>query len=196
MSVYNLVPSPDLSTLERNFATWENGFSESEITQVRELGDLLPTEQATVDLQGVVSDLRKSRVGWVELTPNTGWLYDRLGFIANQMNGRFFDFALSGFVEHFQYTVYQGDGGCYDWHMDKGLLNSSPRKLSLVVQLSDPGEYEGGDLQLMVGADPIIAERKKGLVYAFPSWILHRVTPVTRGTRRSLVIWLAGPKFR
>jgi PKHD-type hydroxylase len=76
------------------------------------------------------------------------------------------------------------------------MINNSPRKLSMVLQLSDPSEYDGGDLEFYVQSEPIKAEKKKGIVYVFPSWVLHRVTPVTRGTRRSLVMWIAGPKFK
>lgn len=87
-------------------------------------------------------------------------------------------------------------GGHYDWHLDRGGLGIAPRKLSAVIQLSDPNEYEGGDLQLYVGSEPTNIKKQKGLVVVFPSFVLHRVTPVTGGTRRSLVAWLSGPKFR
>ena len=113
------------------------------------------------------------------------------------MNGQFFDLDLYGFVEDLQYTTYNSvEEGHYDWHMDKGNLNSSPRKLSMVLQLSDPTEYEGGDLEFMMSKDPIKATKQKGIIYTFPSYILHRVTPVTAGTRKTLVVWLAGPKFK
>ena len=72
----------------------------------------------------------------------------------------------------------------------------APRKRSLVLQLSDPSDYEGGDLEFFVSAEPTPVERKKGLIVAFPSFVLHHVTPVTSGTRRTLVVWLSGPKFR
>jgi PKHD-type hydroxylase len=66
----------------------------------------------------------------------------------------------------------------------------------MVLQLSDPSEYDGGDLELFIAPNPTVATRKKGLIYIFPSWVLHRVTPVTRGIRKSLVIWITGPKFK
>jgi PKHD-type hydroxylase len=73
---------------------------------------------------------------------------------------------------------------------------SSPRKLSLILQLSDATEYEGGELQLKDSSDHTAVERKKGHLIAFPSYLLHRVTPVTKGIRRSLVVWISGPAFR
>lgn len=199
MSAYHISPSPDKATNEQNFATWENGFSESELSQIKQIGDGIATDIALVNTDNEnIQDLRKSRIGWLGLNDKTSFLYDKLGYIARMINGQFFDFDLYGFVEDFQYTVYNGNNNDhYDWHMDKGNTNHSPRKLSLVLQLSDPSEYEGGDLQLWTGGnEPITCEKKKGLLYAFPSFILHRVTPVTRGTRKSLVVWLAGNKFK
>jgi PKHD-type hydroxylase len=62
--------------------------------------------------------------------------------------------------------------------------------------LSDPSEYDGGDLEIFTGTESVALEKKKGIIHAFPSYVMHRVTPVTRGTRRTLVVWIAGPKFR
>jgi PKHD-type hydroxylase len=62
--------------------------------------------------------------------------------------------------------------------------------------LSDPSEYDGGDLEIWTGTEPKVLDKTKGIVHAFPSFVMHRVTPVTRGVRRTLVIWIAGPKFR
>lgn len=201
MSVYNFVPSPDLSTREETFATWENGFSESQIQEIISIGESLNKTKATIGGKSDNDDyskIRESLVSWISFNENTAWIYDNLAFIVRQLNGQYFDFDVSGFVEDFQYTVYEANKKShYNWHMDKGLINGmSPRKLSLVLQLSDPSEYKGGDLEFMTGSEPIVATKKKGLIYVFPSWIMHRVTPVTKGTRRSLVVWAAGPKFK
>lgn len=195
MSNYMLCPSPDLATNERNYASWENGFSDDEISRIRNLGDALVLNTATTD-SGDINPIRKAKVGWIENNNDSGFIYDKLGYIGRMLNGQFFEFDLYGFVEDIQYTVYQSGSDKYEWHMDKGNLNAPPRKLSLVVQLSDPSEYEGGDLEFMVQFEPITAEKKKGLIYAFPSYVMHRVTPVTAGTRKTLVIWLCGNKFR
>lgn len=196
MSIYQLAPPPSLGVGENNFATWENGFTDEQLARVCEIGDGLELSSASVEDGNIDDKIRRSETGWMELNQDTTFIYDTLGFISRQLNGQFFDFDLFGFVEHLQYTVYRDNGGHYDWHLDRGDCRMAPRKLSLVLQLSDPSEYEGGDLELSVGADPIQIERKKGLVVAFPSFVLHRVTPVTSGTRRSLVVWLSGPKFR
>lgn len=198
MSTYMFAPPADLSTNEQNYVYWENGFSDFEISRIVSIGESLPKFPGYVD--GSTDEnpaLRASEVSWIGLNNDTTFIYDKLAYIARQLNGQFFNFDLFGFVEDFQYTVYRsGTKDHYTWHMDKGNLMSSPRKLSLVLQLSSPEEYEGGDLEFLLGTTPIVAERRKGLVYAFPSYVLHRVTPVTAGTRRSLVVWIAGPKFR
>jgi PKHD-type hydroxylase len=201
MSAYNFVPSPDLSTRESSFATWENGFSDSQIQNIIRIGESLEKKKATIGGKNVddeYSDVRESQVSWIELNNDTMWLYDQLAYIMRQINGQFFDFDICGFVEHFQYTVYESDKKAhYNWHIDKGTINGmAPRKLSLVLQLSDPSEYEGGELQLMIGSEPLSAKKEKGLIYVFPSWVVHRVTPITKGVRRSLVLWAAGPKFK
>jgi PKHD-type hydroxylase len=122
-----------------------------------------------------------------------------LGNIVRNLNGQHFRFDLWGFGEHLQYTEYYGDDeGHYTWHIDSGITstNHGPRKLSVVLQLSDPCEYEGGNLQVKLGADPQTISKDLGLVAVFPSFVLHRVTPVTSGLRRTLVAWLTGPALR
>jgi PKHD-type hydroxylase len=198
VSNYQFAPSPDLSTKEQNHAFWENGFTPEDVDLIREAGDRLPMVDAAVGADNkaeVQAQIRKSRVGWLQYS-TCPMVYDKLAFIARQLNGQYFNFDLYGFVEDMQYTVYGPDREHYDWHMDKASSVHPPRKLSMVLQLSDPSEYDGGDLELMTATTVHTAKKEKGLVYVFPSYVLHRVTPVTRGTRRTIVVWVAGPSFR
>lgn len=200
MSVYQLVPSPNLAYLHlSNYATWENAFTEDQLNNIMQIGEGLIKRDATVgsDFDHKVSEnIRKSQVSWISLNNETGFIYDTLGYVARQLNGQFFGFDIYGFVEDLQYTIYRPEGDFYTWHMDSNNGVGSPRKLSLVLQLSDPAEYDGGELQLMTSSEPTTIPKKKGLIVAFPSFIVHRVKPVTRGVRRSLVIWLAGDRFK
>ena len=66
----------------------------------------------------------------------------------------------------------------------------------MTVQLSRPEDYEGGDLELFFGSEPYRVQKSRGTVIAFPSFALHRVTPVTRGTRWSLFAWICGARWR
>ena len=103
---------------------------------------------------------------------------------------------MRGALEDFQFTVYHAsEGGHYDWHIDWGLAQVQ-RKLSASLQLSDPAQYEGCDLQFQGMRQVEAAPRDRGAVIVFPSFILHRVTPISSGTRKSLVVWASGPKFK
>jgi PKHD-type hydroxylase len=82
----------------------------------------------------------------------------------------------------------------YGWHQDYG--GEISRKLSLVLQLSDPSEYEGGNLQVKTSSEPQTVKKQRGFIAAFPSYVLHQVTPVTKGNRQSLVAWVSGPQFK
>jgi PKHD-type hydroxylase len=201
MSVYNFAPCPNINSAQ-TFAYWENGFSEEEIQKIIDFGESKNVQKATITGHDSESDFKKfreSKVSWINYEESSTWIYDRLAFIARNLNGQFFNYDLSGFVEDFQYTVYNGeDESHYDWHIDMMACKdgSSPRKLSLILQLSDATEYEGGELQLKDSSDHTAVERKKGHLIAFPSYLLHRVTPVTKGIRRSLVVWISGPAFR
>lgn len=98
-----------------------------------------------------------------------------------------------------QYTEYHATNrGKYDWHHDVDWNNPSglDRKLSVTVQLSDPSEYEGGDFQFMEVEQPSEEAKTKGTVLMFPSYLQHRVTPVTDGVRKSLVLWFTGPRWQ
>jgi PKHD-type hydroxylase len=201
MSEYIFAPDPTFGIGEHPFVTWQNGFNNYEIQKIIEMGESRKITKAQTG-DGTFDDnrIRKSNVSWIDLQEDSEWVYDKLSYIVRQLNGQFYKFDLYGFVEHFQYTVYDGNvDGHYTWHQDFGggkNFDYSQRKLSLVLQLSDPSEYEGGDLQVFTGMDPTSIDKQKGLVTAFPSYTLHRVTPVTRGIRRTLVVWIAGPGFK
>ena len=84
----------------------------------------------------------------------------------------------------------------YGWHQDYGGDRQASRKFSLVLQLTDPADYEGGNLQIMVGREPQTVRKQRGLIAAFPSYTVHQVTPVVSGSRQSLVAWVTGPAFK
>ena len=82
--------------------------------------------------------------------------------------------------------------------MDLGYKNpnNAVRKLSFTMQLSDPADYNGGELRIKHGSEPDIARKNRGAITFFPSYVMHEVTPVTRGTRKSIVGWVTGPHWR
>lgn len=138
---------------------------------------------------------RRSEVEWLGITEKNRWICDRLGSIIAEFNSRYFQLDLLGFGESFQLTNYRSENsGMYEWHVDKGTAIS--RKLSVVLQLSRPEDYSGGDLQIAYSRVPDTVGKKRGRIVMFPSYTLHRVTPVTSGSRQSLVSWVTGPQFR
>ena len=107
-------------------------------------------------------------------------------------------FHITNIKDKIQLSEYKADpsgkNGHYDWHMDVG-ETASTRKISMSIQLTGESDYDGGDLEFMIHRSIIKAPREKGTVIFFPSYLTHRVTKVTRGTRRSLVFWFHGPPF-
>jgi PKHD-type hydroxylase len=190
------MPSPDLAYNSTTFAWWENGFTDEELDAICIMGERASPQSALVGAGVNDEKVRGSTISWLD---NEGWLADKLQHIARQLNGKFFGLDLWGFGEQFQYTTYKyvkKSKQHYDWHMDNGPNDNVPRKLSMVLQLSHPSEYEGGNLELMTGNVPQICKKQRGFLCAFPSYIMHRVTPITNGTRRTLVVWISGPRFK
>ena len=135
---------------------------------------------------------RKSSVSTIENGPDVAWLFHAVGDIAHKLNSKYYRFNLS-VLDTIEYVVYKGEeDGRYDWHHDYNEGLSPSRKLTMVIQLSDPSEYEGGQLELF---ENIQIPKQKGLVAMFPSFAYHRVTPVLSGTRKVLVAWIWGPPF-
>ena len=133
----------------------------------------------------------------------TEWefLFTEIWKLALQANDEWFDFHISKF-DYIQFAEYNSNvNGEYKRHHDIFYMNNDPkyhRKLSAVIQLTDPSEYEGGDLELygINSAVPKDMFRNQGSVIFFPSFVEHAALPVTKGIRNSLAIWIDGPKWR
>lgn len=178
---------------------WDNCFSSEELDWLQQLAK---TSQEKAQIGGTPSEkelskIRRSNVSWLRNTQDTEWVFRKLAHVAASLNSQFYRFDLTGFGEALQLTNYdQVEQGMYGWHQDYGGARSISRKLSLVLQLTDPSEYEGGNLQIMTSGEPQTVKKQRGLIAAFPSYVLHQVTPVTQGSRQSLVAWISGPQFK
>jgi PKHD-type hydroxylase len=186
------------------FVWWDDAFTAEELDRIVEHCQAGATEKAGT-LGGPNEKVRISSISWHKLNDDTDWLFRRLNDVIVAINSRWYGFTLNGY-ESVQYTEYHAEvSGKYDWHMDLCMGDShlpaemiEPRKLSLSLLLSEPGhDFQNGDFQFNLGNETgaRTAECKKGRIVAFPSWMIHRVTPVTAGVRRSLVVWVTGPKF-
>lgn len=179
------------------FAWWEGAFTEQELNWLQAKAKAAEHNAEVGSNTGGVVDkqIRRSQVSWLNNNPNTKWVFEKLAHVASQLNAEHFRFDLTGFGENLQLTNYdQSENGMYGWHQDYG--ESISRKLSMAVQLTDPSEYEGGNLQTLTTGEPVNVRKQRGLIAVFPSYVLHQVTPVTQGSRQSLVAWVSGPAFK
>ena len=181
-----------------NYYYFTNVFTNQEIEKIIEIGESQPKIKGTTvgeDVSQQVSEYRVSDISWLSNNTKTNWIFDRIADLAIKANTEMWNFDIWDFQDDLQYTSYYGNGGHYDWHADLG-VGISNRKLSVVLQLSDPSEYEGGELQMNTGGNIINVPKEKGLICFFPSFVLHRVTPLSSGLRRSVVTWLCGANLR
>ena len=196
VTIYRHVFETDVHRNHTTYYRFVEALPEPNIDELRQILDTKTLKDAEVGDNGgeVNISKRRSKIFWLPKTDEFVEVYKILHELISRCNQEFYKFHLTEINEDIQYTVYNSDDeGYYDWHLDMD-PSKAKRKLSLVCQLSDPSEYEGGELQINTG-NVLTVEKEKGTVILFPSYLLHRVTPVTKGTRRSLVMWIEGPAF-
>lgn len=177
---------------------FKKGFSKEELEKIYNSLENVPFEKATTLDGGSEKEVRSSRIKWIPMNEEWNWLYQKLMNMASEANNELWDFDLISADEKIQYTEYLAeDEGHYTWHQDIGPGMASQRKVSITVQLSESDEYEGGDLQIWTGGNSILtAQRGAGVTVLFPSYLMHRVTKVTKGKRRSFVLWVGGQHYK
>ena len=152
--------------------------------------------------------IRKSNVIWLRrLDPLCSGLFSVIDQCVWEANNTWFgvDYQYCG-ADSFQFTVYREgaetgeDGDYYHTHADAAWVNEQPsqRKLSVMLQLTDPADYEGGEFRMEHISQPLPQDeiKTRGMLLVFPSLIRHGVTAVTSGVRYSLVGWYMGPPWR
>ena len=159
-------------------------FLEEELQQVIDYGDALSLSDGKVKDDKIDYNIRDSRIAWIHPNTETHWLFDRAIII----------FASSlpfGTLQSMQYTVYDSKGSHYDWHRDIGSTdNIAKARINVaVLQLSSPSEYKGGVLQIKHEDTIIDVMKTKGMVTTFPIQLEHKVSPVTSGGRKTLIMW-------
>lgn len=186
---------------------WPNYFGSAECDKIVELAQQLQEIDGQIGhAAGVAkadSRVRRSKIRWIpRFDPKFFQLFGTMELLFNEANRNAFGFDLTMFYE-VQFTQYdEEDEGKYDWHHDTMWVSKKlqRRKLSMVIQLSDPNDYDGGQFEISNEDCDQPPNPKdilgKGTVIVFPSFLRHRVTSVTRGRRHSLVSWYEGPYFR
>ena len=153
--------------------------------------------ESTIGPQGtesIIAQVRNSKTAWWY---EDHWITSIFSHYFNKANRDLWEYDLT-YLKGIQVTKYE-EGDKYDWHCDYGAEydNSHTRKLSATLLITDPTEFEGGDLEFIdYHGNNVKVERTKGTMIIFDSRTPHRVTPVTKGTRISLVAWMLGTKLR
>lgn len=150
---------------------------------------------------------RQAKTGWIDNpTPDTQWMYDRLNAAIERHNNYAFNLDLTG-IPYIQYAEYEV-GGHHDFHMDLAFdvpvtydyrINEYFRKLTVVILLTQPDvDFTGGEFLINMSMErtPTYVPMVKGSVLLFPSYLLHKVNPVTSGLRKTLTTWVLGPKLK
>ena len=178
---------------------WESQLTNHQIDNILYQAESLPFTDAVVGTgdSSARTDYRRSRVKWFD---GNGDVRDILFHYISEANRLAFNVNVTNYAQ-IQYTEYLAENkGHYNWHHDvfwqgEEELQHMDRKLSIVVQLSDADCYEGGEFEFQEVQSPEASFKSKGSVLVFPSYLTHRVNPVTFGRRLSLVAWFYGPRW-
>ena len=178
---------------------WKEGFSAEEVEKIVFLEKILDFTKGRVGAQTgqlVDSDARDSEVSFLVPDENAHWIFERLATITPRVNYDLFLYDIEA-IETIQFTKYKEDQ-FYDWHIDShNMWLNYERKISGVVFLDDPDDYEGGELEIIVNGSPersVKIKPNKGEIVYFASWMPHKAHPVTKGVRRTLVFWVQGKR--
>jgi PKHD-type hydroxylase len=186
-----------------NYYWFRNGLTNEEVERADSLGisgnltdGLTGNKKDNLKNSKDLYKTRKSKIAWIYSNDKSAWLYNKFIYFTSVANKKMWDLTLVGMTEAIQYAQYDSNKSHYGYHLDLGKGRQVRRKISIVVQLSDPSEYEGGDLVFYTRSTEKILPKEKGTVFVFPSFFLHKVTPVTKGLRKSLVAWVSGPAWK
>lgn len=169
--------------------------SDAQCDEIIEVGRRFPLEAPTVVGENILSAHRVGHVHLLQETTTTRPIYRLLWNVAADAAENHFGLAITGITRMPHYVEYVPGYGHFHWHNDYSHESSlSPRKLTVVIQLSDRDDYEGGDLEIF-NVGPQAVPRERGTMVCLPSFVAHRVTPVTSGIRRIVVAWIAGPRL-
>ncbi len=174
------------------YAYWDNLFTKKECEKIIKVAKKKGFIKGTTLNK---TDVRSSDITWLYSSDDLQWVFQRVTDTVLNLNDRFFKFDLFGLNEGFQFTNYKAPSGKYGKHIDRS-IDIPVRKLSLTIQLTDPKEYEGGDLYLYQEEKGDIMKKEQGTLILFPSYTLHEVKPITKGERNSLVSWVTGKQFK
>ena len=165
--------------------------------EIIDLSSTLKKEQGKIKQKDATEDDKKRRdstISWIPFNKMQP-MYDDLIHLIQKINRNHFGFSNLQITEPAQVSEYS-KGQFYDWHTDNSIdMDMEPpvRKLSMTLLLNDPSKFEGGNLEI---AGKTLSHMKQGHAAIFASFLQHRVTPVTKGVRKALVVWFSGEPFK
>ena len=175
-----------------SYAYCEKVFSKEECEKIIKIAKKKGLEKGTTKSN---NDVRSSKISWLYPNDNLEFAYRKITDVVLNLNKQFFQFDIFGLNEGLQFTNYKAPSDKYGRHIDRS-YDFLVRKLSISIQLTDPNEYEGGELILYEDDRGTEMKKEQGTLILFPSFILHEVKPVTKGERNSLVAWVTGNQFK
>jgi PKHD-type hydroxylase len=177
---------------------YTNFFTESECDTIIDLGEernpkfaQIYTETSAGDIN---TEIRNCGVSWIKPEEDTAWIFQKIQHAVAAINEQHYKFSIQ-WGEDCQFTKYDSSyRGFFRKHLDiVGFSGEAARKISISILLND--NYDGGDLNIYTDEIPFTVKKSKGTLVIFPSFLLHEVTPVTLGTRYSLVNWINGTRW-
>lgn len=186
--------------MQNIWEVWSDALTDAECDAIIARAGNYSEAEATIGFSDTLrSDLsyRTSSIRWLDAEREKDIVSRVMQFVRSSNRS---NFGVDIDAPHeIQFTEYRATNkGHYDWHQDVWMESPRPyaRKLSVVVQLSAPQDYKGGEFEFFGIANPADKFAGRGSVLIFPSFLQHRVLPVTEGLRRSLVTWVEGPNWR
>lgn len=195
-------PIPKLANVSHielpTYITGNNVFAPQEMDRINQIAAAIEPRKVTVGHDKAERpEYNRSVFRHLIPGPDTHWIYQRIAQTVAMLNATCYQFDVDGFDEPLYHVTYDAsEQGHYTWHYDGNAAGKPTRKLSITFQMSPETDYVGGDLEFNRSGEPMQAPRQQGTFVMFPSYLLHRVTPVTKGTRVALVGWCVGPAFR
>lgn len=168
-------------------------FTPEECKRIIELADNQELKPGLIVGEVHDKDIRNVEVRNLDVSPDTEWIYQKLTMAVTSINNAWWKLDLSHLATT-EVLKYEA-GGRYIRHVDHG-EGFTTRKVTVSVQLSDPADYDDGDLVLHFKGDPHPVTKELGAIIVFPSFVMHEVNPVTRGVRRAMTAWVEGPPYR
>jgi PKHD-type hydroxylase len=179
-----------------DWVTSSDRLSENACDTLVALGRSFPISPPTVVGEDQLSNHRVGEVHKVPRNAEARPLYELLWAVAQDATKRHYALHLTAIAREPHYVEYSADRGHFHWHDDYSHESEiAPRKLTVVIQLSDGADYDGGDFEVFGPPNAAKTPRDRGSILCLPSFVPHRVVPVTRGTRRVIVAWIAGPRI-